>query len=132
MPGTDATATTYSRTVTTPAGEDFTLIADSPLGIVQEAGRVAETTSIEGLADVLTDPEFERDLLARAVFTIEAESLVAEFARTLASVDNPEFAADETVGFDQLMTLPSVRDAVEALRHVFADRSLEVVRQQLP
>lgn len=132
MPGTDVTVTTYSRTVTTPAGEDFTLIADSPLGIVQEAGRVAETTSIEGLADVLTDPEFERDLLARAIFTIEAESLVAEFARTLASVDNPEFAADETVGFDQLMTLPSVRDAVEALRHVFADRSLKVVRQQLP
>ena len=129
MPGTDATATAYSRTVTTPAGEGFTLIADSPLGIVQEARRVAETTSIEGLADVLTDPEFERDLLARAVFTIEAESLVAEFARTLASVDNPEFAADETVGLDELMTLPSVRDAVEALRHVFADRQLRVDRR---
>lgn len=129
MPGTDATATAYSRTVTTPAGEDFTLIADSPLGIVQEARRVAETTSIEGLADVLTDPEFERDLLARAVFTLEAETLIAEFARTLASVDNPEFAADETVGLDELMTLPSVRDAVEALRHVFADRQLRVDRR---
>lgn len=116
----------YTHTLDLGDGSTLTLESESALGIVDAACEEAAATDNAALKAMLESRAFTDNLISRAVFTVEAEALVADFARTLASVDNPEFVDDGTVTLDNILNLPSVRDGVQTLRHVLALRMLEV------